>query len=155
MPSILLAILCLVLGISFAYKCILAVFFGKVTYWEGFLPISLISPLFIHLPPGKNSLIKTLQSWWVHITAGPIFFLISLVLLATGADQMGMPGTDSINTILTLGRNDVPPAITYSKESGYKFPIFVQASDAIFKVLTKPVFEGTKTYVKSEQVKSK
>jgi hypothetical protein len=149
--QVLLAILCLALGVSFAWKCIQAVFLGKVTYWSGFLPISLISPLFIHLPPGKNSLIKTTQSWWVHVTAGPIFFLVGLVLIATGADQLGMPGTDSINDILTLGRSDVPPAITFNKQDGYRFPIFVHAGDTVVKLLTQPVMTNEKTYVPSAQ----
>jgi hypothetical protein len=137
----LIAVLLIALGISFAYKTVLAVFFGKVTYWAGFLPIGLISPLFVHLPAGKNSLIKTEQSWWVHITAGPIFLICSMGLLASGVDQLGGPGTETINTVLTLGRTDVPPAITYNRMDGYRFPIVGKAGETIFKALTAPVLK--------------
>lgn len=146
MSSTILGAALLLLGISFAYKCILAVFFGRTSYWEGFLPISIISPFFIHLPPGKRSLIKTAHAWWVHVTLGPVFFFVALLCLAAGADQLGLPGTESINYVLSLGRKDVPPAIVYEKESGYKFPILQKAGEAIYRGLTSPVVELREEY---------
>ncbi len=139
--QIFISIACLVLGVSFFWKSIQAVLFGKLAYWEGFLPITLISPLFIHLPAGKKSLIKTTQQWWIHLTAGPLFFVISLCLLAAGADGLGLPGTDYINMALTMGRTDVPKAITYDREKGYSFPIFSNAGTTLVKMMSAPVLQ--------------
>ncbi len=129
------------LGISFGYKCVIATFVGRSSYWSGFLPVGIVSPLFIHLPAGKNSLIKPVQGWWVHVLLGPIFFLCSLLCLASGADLVGLPGTQTVNFIMTFGREDVPPAITFSKGEGFKFPIVKRVQTALFKAVTKPVLE--------------
>jgi len=136
MTATILGIALMILGVSFAYKCILAAFFGKTYYWSGFLPITLVSPMFIHWPPGKKSLIKTMHAWWIHVTLGPIFFFATLVCFAAGADQLGLPGTIYINYFLSMGRPDVAPAIVYDKETGYKFPILSKASDTIIKGIT-------------------
>jgi hypothetical protein len=141
MSSTILGIVLMVLGLSFLYKCAVALFFGKTSYWEGFLPFTIVSPLLIHLPAGEKSLIKTAHAWWVHVTLGPIFFFVSLLCLASGADQLGLPGTESVNYVLTLGREDVPPAVIYDRGTGYKFPIFKKAADTIYKGLTSPVVE--------------
>lgn len=141
MKDIALATLLIALGISFAYKCLLAAFFGRTSYWAGFLPIGIISPFFIHLPAGKNSLIKPVHGWWVHVIFAPLFFLCSLLLLASGADLVGLPGTQSVNYLMTFGREDVPPAITFSKGVGFKFPIAKRVQTALFKLITQPVLE--------------
>jgi len=151
MNATIIAIVCIALGVSFAYKFIQAAFFGKTQYWEGFLPISIISPFFIHLPAGKNSIIKTAHNGSVQIVLSPIFFLTTLVLLATGAAQMGMPGTESINSVLTLGRTDAPAAITYDKATGYHFPIVDRTVKAFYKVLTQPVLEEKKPEEQGQQ----
>lgn len=134
--NIAIAIICLIFGLSFAYKSVMAIFLGRTQYWEGWLPLSIISPLFIHLPAGKNSLIRTVCAPWVHITLGPIYFLISVVFLTAAADQAGLPGTEIANSILTFGKQGAPPAITYDRRQGYSFPIFKRAADAFFKSLT-------------------
>ncbi len=136
MQSIILGIVLMILGVSFAYKCIVAAFFGKTYYWEGFLPFTLVSPMFIHWPPGKKSLIKTGHAWWIHISLGPIFFFSTLVCFAAGADQLGLPGTNYINYFLSMGRPDAAPAIVYDKETGYKFPILGKATETILKGVT-------------------
>jgi len=140
--DILIATLFLALGLSFAYKCIEAVFFGRTYYWAGWLPIGIASPFFIHWPPKKRSLIKRTQGWWIHITLGPAFFLCSLLFISTGMDKMGMNGTAMINTVLTMpfiprraGAPDEGPAITYSKAEGYKFPILPRMTKAIYNLM--------------------
>jgi len=139
MNDTLIAIVCIVFGLSFAYKAAVAIFLGRTLYWAGFLPITVFSPFFCHLPPGKNSLVKENRAWYVHVLLGPIFLLTSLFLLATGSDIFGLPGTQTLNQLLTLGKHDVPPAIVYEKGTGYKFPILVKAGDTIYKFLTSPL----------------
>ena len=134
--NILLAIVCIMLGLSFAYKAVLAIFLGRTQVWTGFLPITLISPLFIHLPAGKNSLIRTSHGIWNHFILGPLFFFISVVLFATGADQLGLPGAEAVNYVFTLGKVGAAPAITFDRQRGYSFPIFKRAGDALIKSLT-------------------
>ncbi|MBI4533171.1 MAG: hypothetical protein HY711_04415 [Candidatus Melainabacteria bacterium] len=141
MTSIILASVLIVVGLSFTYKAVLAIFWGRTVYWHGFLPITLISPFLIHLPPGKNSLIKTAQCWWVHVILGPIFFFVAMALLVTGTDTLGLPGAETVNYIMTFGRTNVPAAIVYDKHTGYKFPIVGRAGKTIFKLLTNPVPE--------------
>jgi hypothetical protein len=122
--SIAIGIFLILLGLSYGYRCFLAMFFGQISYWQGFLPFTLVSPLFIHFPAGKRSLIKTTTQWWVHVICGPAFLLLSTACLATGADQLGLPGSAAINYVLTFGGRAKSDTITYSKESGYRFPIF-------------------------------
>lgn len=152
MNETLLAIVFIALGMSFLYKFGLAAVFGKTAVWEGFLPITIISPFFIHLPAGKNSLIKNVHNAWVQMVLAPIFFLVALVLLASGADRLGMPGTEAINYVLTLGNTDAPAAITYDRTNGYKFPIWDRTTKALYKALTQPVLsEGQEGQDGSQQ----
>ena len=142
--NILIAVVFLALGISFLWKFVLAVFFGRTKVWSGFLPATIISPFFIHLPSSEKSLIKTTHNAWVQIVMAPAFLLCSLIFLATGADRMGLPGTASINYILTLGRPGQPAAIEYSPGSGYHFPIVGRIGKAVYTFLTKSVLEDVK-----------
>lgn len=131
------------LGASFAWKCFQAAFNGKTEFWSGlehygmlFVPITMLTPLFCHLPHGPKSLIKTKQESYIHLLYGPVFFLLSLMCLTAGADQMGLPGSASMNMVLTCGRHDVPPAITYSPPFTYRFPILKKARKTIVRTLT-------------------
>lgn len=150
--SILLAIVLILLGCSFAYKAFLGMFMGRVYYWSGLTPTSLglfglvLNPIFliltaastflIHLPPGKNSMVKTAQSWWVHLLA-PVFLLVSLALISAGADQIGLPGSAGLNMLLRLGaKPGADPAITYSRTDGYKFPVVKEVGDALVKAFS-------------------
>lgn len=137
--DILVATIFIALGLSFGYKAIEATFFGRTWYWTGFFLFGLVSPFFIHWPPGKRSLIKKIQGWWIHITLGPAFFLCALLFTASGAEKLGFNSAEIINYVLTLGRENAPSAITYSKESGYKFPILPRMQAALFKLISSPV----------------
>jgi hypothetical protein len=138
--NIFIAVLLLILGLSFAYKCYLAVFAGKVWIWPGFFPITLISPVFTHLHPNEKSFVKVVQAPWVHVVWGPFFFLASLALLAWGADRLDLPGTQSINMVLTLGKPDAPKAIYYDPAShSYKFPFVTRIGTKAFNMLTHPM----------------
>lgn len=144
--DIFLGLALIALGLSFVYKCFLAVFFGRTSYWTGFLPFGIFSPLFIHWPPGKRSLIKTIHGWWIHITLGPIFFLCALLCIAGGLDRIGFNGTEICNYVLTMqwlpnapSSSTSQPAIVYSKSKGYEFPILKRMHGAIVKLLTGPV----------------
>jgi hypothetical protein len=52
---------------------------------------------------------------------------------------MGLPGSQVMNTVLTFGRPDVPPAIVYTPPFGYKFPILKKARKVVFKFLTQEI----------------
>jgi hypothetical protein len=146
--DILLATVFIALALSFAYKAMEAVFFGRTYYWAGWLPIGIFSPFFIHWPPNKNSLIKRIHHWFIHLTLGPAFILCALVCASVGMDKLGFDGTSLVNYVLTMpflprhaGAVDPGPAITFSKEQGYKFPILGRMQTAIFGLLTKPIAE--------------
>ncbi|HEY9792332.1 MAG TPA: hypothetical protein V6D22_18160 [Candidatus Obscuribacterales bacterium] len=151
------------IGVSFTWKFIQAAFLGKVTYWSGlekfgflFIPITwFISPLLCHLPyDPKNSLIRTQQQLWVHLVWGPTFFVFALMFMTSGADFMKLPGSTSLNTILTLNRSDIPACIVYEPtrwEYGhkfpYKFPFLKKAARTVVVFLTHRVPEDkTQSY---------
>lgn len=148
-----------VLGISFAWKFYNAAFLGKVVYWSGlekfgfaFMPITVfLSPMICHLPyDKKNSLIHTRQELWVHLVFGPVFFVSALMCMTSGSDAMGIPGSTSLNTVLTVGRHDVPACIVYTPPGttqfigSYKFPFVRKATKTILKALTIKVPEDKK-----------
>src|SRR5277367_6533367 len=91
--QILVGVIFMLLGVSFMYKAFLAMIRGKLFYWDGFLPLTIISPFTIHLPAGKNSLIKSTEALWVHLLMGPIFMFTSILFIAAGADLADLPGT--------------------------------------------------------------
>lgn len=142
--------LLLLLGASFIYKAVLAIFWGRTRYWHGFVPISIISPLFIHLPASERSPIKTTHQWWVHILLGPIFLFLGLGCLASGADLLGWEGTKSVNRMLTLGQEHVKdkdgkiravkPLIVFDREKGYSFPMVKRLKKHFVGIFNKPIF---------------
>jgi len=150
--TLIIGIIVTLLGISFVYRFYRAVILGKVNYWTGFLPITLVSPLLIHVPPppspqvgkrsdgidpvtGKRTLIREAQGLWVHLIMGPIFLIFSILFLDAGCDLMGLPGTDTLNYLLNGGNKFAPIAVSYDKRYTFQFPIFVRA----FKKLGKNV----------------
>jgi hypothetical protein len=142
-----------VLGISFAMKFFNAAFLGKVAYWAGlekfgflFAPLTLfISPFVIHLPyDPKKSLIHERQQLWVHLIFGPAFFVATLMCMTSGLDLMNLPGSTTLNTVLTLGRHDVPACIVYSPPFTYRFPFVKKATKTVLKALTIKVPEDKK-----------
>lgn len=146
LPWILLA-----LGCSFLYKAFLAIFWGRTRYWHGFLPITLVSPLFIHLPSSERSPIKQTHQWWVHIVLGPLFLFLGLGCIASGADLLGWEGTRAVNKILTLGqetvtdkdgkKRSVQPPIVFDRERGYSFPMVGRLKKHFTKILNQEVIK--------------
>jgi hypothetical protein len=148
------------IGVSFAWKFFQAALHGKVTYWSGlekfgflFIPITwFLSPLLIHLPYNpKNSLIKQTQQMWVHLIFGPVFFVLMLMFMTSGADLMGLPGSTTLNTVLTLNRTDVPPCIVYTPPFNYRFPFVKKATRTVIKALTVKLPEDKKDMNAYEQ----
>jgi hypothetical protein len=133
------------LGISFGWKFFQAAFLGKLTYWSGlekfgflFIPITfMLSPLLVHLPyDPKKSLIQEKQQMWIHLVWAPAFSVCALMCMTSGADLMGLPGSTCLNTVLTLGRSDVPACIVYTPPFSYKFPFVRKATKTILRALT-------------------
>lgn len=135
----------LLLGLSFAYKTYQAGFEGKVRVWTGlenfgmlFTPITIVTPVFTHLPSDeKKGLIVTRQGPWYAMAYAPVFFLLALMFMTAGADQLGLPGSRTMNMVLTFGRTDVPPAITYQPPFKYNFPVLRKAGKRIFIFLNQ------------------
>lgn len=149
----------LVLGLSFAWKFYQAAFLGRVAYWTGlekfgflFAPITLfISPMLCHLPyDPERSLIQERQQLWVHLFFGPVFFVSALMCMTSGFDLMNLPGSQSLNTILTLGRRDIPQCIVYTPPGEkqligqYKFPFVKKATKIVLRALVTKVPEDKK-----------
>jgi hypothetical protein len=149
----------LVLGLSFAWKFYQAAFLGRVAYWTGlekfgflFAPITLfISPMLCHLPyDPKNSLIQERQQLWVHLFFGPVFFVSALMCMTSGFDLMKLPGSTCLNTILTLGRRDIPQCIVYTPPGDtqligqYKLPFVKKATKVVLRALVTKVPEDKK-----------
>src|ERR1700722_12213997 len=102
--QIAIGIFLLLLGVSFTYKAFLANIKGKMSYWEGFLPFTMISLFTVHLPGSKNSLIKSTEGLWIHLIMGPVFMIVAIMCLGAGADLAGLPGTATANWVLSGGR---------------------------------------------------
>ncbi len=139
----------MILGFSFGYKCFRAAVYGKMTYWSGFLPISIISPFFVHIPARPGTLIKETTGLWVHFLIGPIFLICAVLLLALGGDLAGFPGTDTLNLIIGGGNPLAPPAIIYNKNNGFSFPIFSRVAGKFgksFNTVLIPLSEDSKLF---------
>jgi hypothetical protein len=107
--ALVVGIFLMVLGVSFLYKAYQAGIQGRLMYWEGFLPFTLISPFLLHLPAGKRSLVKPAEGLWVHAVMAPIFGVIGILMLAAGADYTGLPGVATLNVAMNgfkWGRSD-------------------------------------------------
>jgi hypothetical protein len=131
-------ILLILVGLSFCYKFFLASVLGRVSYWAGFLPLTIVSPFMIHLPAGKKSLIKRTHGLWVHIVLGPAFLCCAVLSLAAGADLAGLPGVDTLNWILNGGDYSKPQAVRFSHVNyALSFPILTRAGARLSKSIDK------------------
>ncbi len=130
---LLVGVLLMVLGVSFSWKAFQAIIKGRVKYWDGFLPFTLVSPWLLHLPEKKNSLIKWTEGLWVHLIMGPLFMISAILCLCAGADLTTLPGTATLNLIINGGKagND---AVTFDKHVGYHFPIVARAMPILKKI---------------------
>lgn len=142
MPShiqVLVGVLLMLAGVSFVYKGWQATVNGKLTYWDGFLPFTIISPFILHLPSGKRSLVKTTEGLWVHLLMGPVFLLTAVFCLSAGGDFVGLPGTQTVNTIIAGGKAGRPVAIIFDKRYGYKFPCLSRSGEQLAKIFGKEI----------------
>jgi hypothetical protein len=132
--QILVGILLMLVGISFFYKGWQATVKGRMSYWSGFLPFTLISPFILHLPASKNSLVKVTEGLWIHMLMGPLFFIAGILCLGAGADYAGLPGTNTVNYIIAGGKSGRPAAVTFDRQRGYRFPILARAGETLGKL---------------------
>ncbi len=126
-------LLLIAIGFSFCWKCFQAMVKGKMKYWDGFLPFTLISPFTMHLPTSKRSLAKETEGLWIHMLMGPLFMFCAILCLAAGADLVNLPGTSTVNLVLNGGKAG-SDAITFDKHSGYRFPIINKAKPVFAKL---------------------
>ena len=128
------------LGLVYAWKFLQALVAGKVKYWAGlehfgwfFIPITMLTP-FITFGPSQQdkTLVKTGQGPWFTLFYSPIFFALSLLLMTTGLDQIGLPGTSTLNKLVTFGHPKAPAAIIYTPPFGYKFPFLNKIHERVF-----------------------
>lgn len=139
--ALVFGIFLMVLGISFAYKTYSAGIQGRVMYWEGFLPFTLISPFILHIPGGKKSLIKPAEGLWVHAVMAPIFGVLAILCFAAGADYAGLPGVASLNVAMNgfkWGRAD---SIVFNRRTGYQFPIIPRSAKTLAKIMGAQIGE--------------
>ena len=131
-----LGVLSIVLSLSFLYKSWTATVLGKCHYWDGFLPLTIISPWLIHFKgSSENSLIKTKQGMVCHILVGPLLFFTALPLMVMGLDLTGLNGTGYTNLVLNLGSARQEPAIIYSAPISYRFPIIASSRVCLERML--------------------
>ncbi|RTL38027.1 MAG: hypothetical protein EKK48_22265 [Candidatus Melainabacteria bacterium] len=131
--SLAVGIALMVLGVSFFYKAVVAIINGRMPYWTGFLPLTIISPLLIHLPGSKNSLIKFTEGMWVMAVMAPVFLVLSVLCLLSGAEYAGLPAVEQVNSALH-GGTDGTAVIAFSKTRGFAFPLLAHSSPALKRV---------------------
>jgi hypothetical protein len=126
------------LGLSFAWKGWTGCVLGRFNYWSGFLPITMISPWLTHLPKGERSLVKTREGMLAHVFLGPSFFFCSVLFLCAGADLLGLPGTNTLNSVINGFDNNKPVAVSFDSTSGrYTFPLLTKAGGTLYKKFFK------------------
>lgn len=131
--SLAVGILLMALGVSFFYKAVIALVKGRMEYWTGFLPLTLISPFLIHVPGSKNSLIKNAEGMGVIAVMAPIFLVLSVLCMLSGAEYAGMPAVENMNSALH-GGTDGTAVIAFSKTHGFAFPLLAHSSPALKRV---------------------
>jgi hypothetical protein len=136
----------MVLGLSFAYKFYLAAVLGRLSYWTGFLPITIVSPFLVHVPGSKRSLVRKTQGLWVHLLMGPVFLIVSALCLTAGAEFCGLPGLLTLNYILRGGDESKPYPVTFNKHTGFTFPLLEKSSKTIGERLNKAKIKDKDDY---------
>lgn len=122
------------LGVSFVWKGWCGCVLGRFNYWSGFLPITMISPWLTHLPKGERSLVKTKEGMLAHVFIGPSFFFCSVLFLCAGADLLGLPGTNTLNSIINGFDSSKPVAVSFDSTTGrYAFPLLSKAGNKMYK----------------------
>lgn len=128
-------IVLMIMGCVYFHKSFMAGVQGKMWYWQGFLPFTLISPWIVVFPPKENTLCKVKEAMWVHAFFGPVFFASAVVALSAGADLTGLPGTKTTNWMFTYFLPDKTPLIVFDKQH-YRiyFPAVVTTSKKLAKL---------------------
>lgn len=133
-----------ILGLSFVYKGWNATVLGRIHYWSGFLPFTIISPWLIHIPPKdpKKSLVKQREGLFCHMVIGPLFFLTAAPFLVLGSDLItNGNGTNFANLVLNAGDKSKPAAIIYKPPVFYSLPIAGRAGKKIEKIFQSQIYE--------------
>lgn len=152
--SIAVGIFLMVLGCSFFYKACIATVKGRVDYWAGFLPFTILSIFCLHLPKSKNSLVKTSEGLWVHAVMSPLFFVCSLFCLVAGAEYAGLPGTQVLNIALSGGKFGHPDSVVFNKRTGFRFPIIARNAPTIAKIFNSQMGLSEKDQLLNQETRS-
>jgi hypothetical protein len=118
-------VLLILLGLFYLFRMYQALVKGKVTYWAGWLPITLISPWTCFVNAHPKSLVKAKEGMWVHLVMAPLFLISAALAICAGLDLVGLPGTSYLND--AFGGAHGTKAITFSLKQGYNFPFIGQA----------------------------
>ncbi len=130
-----LGVFLMLLGLGYLFKAYVAIAQGRIWYWSGFLPLTIISPWLIFNPPDErkaNSVAKVKDAIWAPVFFGPVFVILSVMCLSAGADLSNLPGTATTNKVLTSWTSDKTPVIVFDKKH-YKmqFPAAVKTANKI------------------------
>jgi hypothetical protein len=152
--SIAVGVFLMVLGCSFFYKAVIATVKGRVDYWAGFLPFTILSIFVLHLPKGKNSLVKTSEGLWVHAIMSPLFFICALFCLVAGAEYAGLPGTQVLNIALSGGKFGHPDSVVFNKRTGFRFPIVARNAPTFMKLFNSQMGLSEKDALLNQEQRS-
>jgi hypothetical protein len=128
----------IVFGLIYFYKAVVATARGRVAYWQGFLPFSVVSPWVVVLPSGEKSLIRNAEGLWVTCLMAPLFFISSFACIIAGSTFCGYPGADYVN-LACHGGKDGAPFILFNTSSGFRFPVLDRAAPRLGKIFGKEV----------------
>ena len=133
-----LGIVLIIFGGGYLFKAFVAVFQGRIWYWDGFLPLTIISPFLVFCPPNErkaNAIAKVKDALWAPIFFGPVFLILGVVMMSAGADLANLPGTSTTNRVLTCWTSDKTPVIVFDKKH-YKmqFPAVVKTANKISRM---------------------
>lgn len=145
-----LGVVLMLVGLGYLFKAFIAIGQGRLWYWTGFLPLTLISPWLIFNPPNERkekSLSKVKEALWVPLFFGPMFLFCSFCCLVAGADLANLPGSKMTNNFLTSWTSDKTPIVVFDKKH-YKmqFPAAIKTANKI----TKMFFGGGILQIKQE-----
>jgi hypothetical protein len=115
----------ILLGCFYLFRMYQALVKGKITYWAGWGPVTLISPWTCLVNANPKSLVKSKEAMWVHIIMTPAFLISAALCICAGLDLIGLPGTSYLND--AFGGAHGPKAITFSLRNGYNFPFIGKA----------------------------
>ncbi len=133
--NMLIGIVLILMGFIYIHKSYMAGIQGKMWYWQGFLPFTLISPWVCVFPPKEKSLIKYKEAMWVHAFFGPIFFFSAVIALSAGFDLTGLPGTKTTNSMFTYFLPDKTPLMVFDKNHyRMQFPAIVSNGKKLAKL---------------------